>query len=253
MMKKERTMNDTKFGPEFYNDPDILEAYLSSRHRPDSPNESLEKPVFLQLLGDVQGQKVLDLGCGDGMFALELFEAGCSNYYGIDASEKMVQIANKVLKDRPANIDHSTIESWDCPEQQYDIVISRLALHYIQQIEEIFQKTYDCLKPNGRFVFSIVHPIITSSDKSRQPGSRREDWIVDNYFSGGLRKVVLRNNYVNQYHRSVEDLYMGLQKSGFTIESLRESRPMREYFENEELFIRRSRIPLFLFISAVKE
>jgi SAM-dependent methyltransferase len=245
-------MSETKFGPDFFEDPDIFKTYLSSRHRPDGPNETLEKPTFLQLLGEVKGRQILDLGCGDGMFALELFEAGCNNYLGIDASEKMVQVAKTVLKDQPSNIVHSKIESWGYPANQFDLVISRLALHYIENIGEVFLNVHKALVKNGRFVFSIVHPIITASDKSRQPGSRREDWIVDNYFSTGRRKVVLGDNYVYQYHRTIEDLYIGLQQVGFSIEALRESKPVRENFKDKDLFIRRSRIPLFLFLSAVK-
>ena len=165
----------------------------------------------------------------------------------------MVRVAKKVLKDQPAEIVHSKIESWDYPANQFDIVISRLVLHYIEDIDAVFRKTYKVLNKNGRFVFSMVHPVITSCDKSRQPGSQRKDWIVDNYFSNGLRKVILGDNYVYQYHRTIEDLFIGLQQAGFQIESLRESKPLREYFENEDLFIRRSRIPLFLFFSAIKQ
>ena len=133
-------MSEIKFGSDFFEDPDILKAYLSSRHRSNSPNETLEKPIFLQLLGEVKGKLILDLGCGDGMFALELFEAGCRNYLGIDASKQMVRIAKTVLMDRPANIVHSKIESLEYPTNQFDLVISRLALHYVENIHEVFKK-----------------------------------------------------------------------------------------------------------------
>lgn len=144
------------------------------------------------------------------------------------------------------------IESWEFPKKQFDLVVSRLALHYVSDINDIFRKVHITLKENGRFVFSIVHPVITSSDKSRHPGSLRQDWIVDDYFSPGSREVVLRDEYVTQYHRTIEDLYGGLQRSGFRVEHLRESKPRQENFEDEELFQRRKRIPLFLFFSSIK-
>ncbi|KAA2302320.1 SAM-dependent methyltransferase, partial [Clostridioides difficile] len=46
--------------------------------------------------------------------------------------------------------------------------------------------------------------------------------------------------------------FMTLQRAGFHVEHLRESAPQRAYFVNEETYLRRQRIPLFLFLSARK-
>ena len=46
----------------------------------------------------------------------------------------MVQVAKTVLKDQPSNIVHSNIESWEYPSNQFDLVISRLALHFAENI-----------------------------------------------------------------------------------------------------------------------
>ena len=241
-----------KSGPDLFDDQKFSEGYLSFRHRPESPNESLERPVLMELMGPVSTQHILDLGCGDGVFGLELIEAGCEYYLGIDASETMVEAAKKNMGNRPGEIIQSMIEAWAFPQNQFDLVVSRLTLHYIENLDYVFAKVHAALKQDGRFVFSIVHPVITSSDKSRLPGSSRQDWIVDDYFSPGSRKVVLGEDDVTQFHRTIEDLYVGLQQAGFRIEHLRESKPRRENFEDEALFQRRNRIPLFLFFSSVK-
>lgn len=52
-------------GPEFYDNDDVFETYIAHRDRPDSPNDTLEKPVLLELLGNLGGKRILDLGCGD--------------------------------------------------------------------------------------------------------------------------------------------------------------------------------------------
>ena len=57
---------------------------------------------------------------------------------------------------------------------------------------------------------------------------------------------------VIQYHRTIEDYFVALQTAGFTIESLRESRPRPELFEDVELLARRNRIPLFIFFAATR-
>ena len=239
-------------GADSFDSNQIFDAYHSRRHRSDSPNESLEKPVFMELLGEVVGKQVLDLGCGDGLFARKLYAAGCGSYVGIDASHRMVQAAWQELADTTGQVVHTKIEEWAYPPEQFDRVISRLALHYVADLDETFAKVHGTLKTNGRFIFSIVHPVITSSDKSRESGGKRQDWIVDDYFSPGPRKVHFQGETVRQYHRTVEDIYRSLLDANFRIEQLRESRPRAEHFADAALYERRKRIPLFLFLSASK-
>jgi hypothetical protein len=58
---------------------------------------------------------------------------------------------------------------------------------------------------------------------------------------------------VIKYHRTVENYFVGLQRAGFVIESLREAEPQREHFnEDEATYQRRKRIPLFLNMAAQK-
>jgi SAM-dependent methyltransferase len=239
-------------GAEFFDRERALEIYRAGRHRPDGPNQTLEKPVISELIGSVKGKHILDLGCGDAAFGAELLAAGCQSYQGLDASQQLVQEARRNLHAGSANIIHAKIEDWDYPVERYDLIISRLALHYVLDLDNTFEQVYKSLKPAGQFVFSIVHPVITSSDKSRAGGGIRYDWIVDDYFSSGPRKVYFMGEYVRQYHRTIESLFRSLLNAHFEIEQLREASPQLEHFEDEKLFERRQRIPLFLIFSARK-
>jgi len=58
-------------GPAFYDDDAIFATYMQHRQRPDNPNDTLEKPVMLDLIGANEGQRILELGCGDAAFAAE--------------------------------------------------------------------------------------------------------------------------------------------------------------------------------------
>jgi SAM-dependent methyltransferase len=149
-------------------------------------------------------------------------------------------------------IVHTKIENWGFRAESFDLVISRLALHYVANLAGTFHHVNKTLKKDGRFVFSIVHPVITSSDKSREKSGVRYDWIVDDYFISGSRRVRFMGEFVEQYHRTIEELFCSLQNAGFIIEQLRESRPRPEIFEDENLYTRRMRIPLFLFFSSLK-
>ena len=239
-------------GDKFFDNDKIFDTYRSRRHRTDGPNETLEKPVFLDLLDDIIDKHILDLGCGDGLFGLDLLSAGCHSFLGLESSPQMVELAQANLHETNGNVIHSRIEDWYFPPEKFDLVISRLALHYVANLDETFFKVNRSLKHNGQFVFSIVHPVITSCDKSRESDGIRQDWIVDDYFSTGPRQVRFMDDVVKQHHRTVEDIFNSLQNANFQIERLRESCPQKEHFSDMELYQRRKRIPLFLFLSGRK-
>ena len=238
-------------GTEFYDDERNFAVYNAHRNRPNSPNNLLEKPILMELIGKVESQNILDLGCGDAGIAAELLAQGTATYTGIEPSAKMVELARE--NNPNCRIDLATMEAWDYPTEAYELVISRLALHYVEDYQSVFRRVYQSLKASGRFVFSALHPVITSSNRAARGDGLRLDWIVDDYFVTGKRDVAWMNSEVVQYHRTVEDYFSGLQAAGFVIESLRESRPRPELFDDSELLTRRNRIPLFIFFAALKQ
>lgn len=243
-------------GPDFYDDKDIFDNYLTRRNRPDNPNATLEEPVIRELVGDVSGAAVLDMGCGDGAFGQTLLETGCQSYTGIEASSRMAALARETLAGFPAaKVIHARIEDWDFPAGRFDLVVSRLALHYVEDVAPVFERVWRTLVDGGRFIFSVEHPVMTCCNRARgeDGNAQREAWIVDDYFVTGRRAYPWMGARVVKYHRTVEDYFVSLQAAGFTVTHLRESRPVRARFTDAALFERRQRIPLFLFMAAHRE
>jgi SAM-dependent methyltransferase len=239
-------------GPEFYDNEVVFATYMAKRETQlDSPNEVLEKPVFDDLVGDLKGLRILDLGCGNGGFGWEALQQGCRSYLGIDSSRNMVELATKTLAGTPGEVERATIETWEYPLRQFDLVASRLALHYVEDIEAVFARVFHTLVVGGRFVFSVEHPVITSCDRARQTGGPRQHWIVDGYFETGPRITSWMGGEVIKYHRTIEDYFAALRQTGFAVGAVRESRPQRALFIDEATYERRKRIPLFLFFSGV--
>jgi SAM-dependent methyltransferase len=242
-----------KNGPEFYDDEAVFATYMSGRERRvDGPNDTLEKPVFDELVGNLASLRILDLGCGNAAFGLEALQQGCHSYLGIDGSHKMAEAAKEKLAGTVGTVLCATIETWGYPSHQFDLVTSRLALHYVAEIEAVFAKVYQALVDGGRFIFSIEHPVITSSDKGWQTGGPRQDWIVDNYFETGPRQTTWMDGEVIKYHRTIEDYFAVLRATGFVVDAVRESRPQRARFRDEATYERRKRIPLMLFFSGYR-
>ena len=102
------------------------------------------------------------MGCGYGWHCKFAEEQGATKILGIDLSKKMIEEAQKRNSGNQIEYRISGLEEYDYPENEWDCVISNLALHYIEDIVEIFQKVYRTLKPGGIFLFNIEHPVFTA-------------------------------------------------------------------------------------------
>lgn len=239
-------------GALFYDNPAVFSIYQERREQSSSANQTLEWPIIEEWLAQRSYPQVLDLGCGDAAIAPWLLKQGTQHYHGLDGSARMIELAS-ALRTPQLHLQQAYIENWEYPEiPTFDLVLSRLAFHYIEDIQPVFQKIFRALKPGGDFVFSVEHPVITSNQLSLKQGANRQDWVVDRYFQTGKRNVSWMGRQVLKYHRTVEDYYQSLKQNGFMIQDLRESCPKATQIKDKKLFEKRSRIPLFLLLSARK-
>lgn len=239
-------------GSSFYEKEDFFNHFLSRRNRDESPNNTIEEPVILDLIGNVSGMRVLDLGCGDGRFGAALLEKGCRHYDGIDGSTNMVNAAFKTLYGTPNTVRQVYLEEWTASDEAYDLILSRMVFHYLSDIRQLFKDVYASLSAGGQFVFSVQHPVLTSSPGSAKASGQRGAWLVDDYFKTGRRVEPWINKDVVKYHRTTEDYFAALTGAGFMVEGLRECAPQSKRFATNEEFHRRQRIPLFLVFSCRK-
>lgn len=239
-------------GPAFYDDDEVFATYMEHRQRVGNPNDTMEAPVVVELVGDVRGLRVLDIGCGAASFGRSVLDLGASAYVGVEGSHKMAAAARETLKGTGAVVIEQRIETWSYPAAGFDLAVSRLVLHYVADLSPLFASISQTLVDGGRLVFSVEHPIITSCARGWPPGTPRRDWIVDDYFETGPRETQWLGGKVVKYHRTVEDYYSAVQAAGFVVEQLREARPRRELFADPDSYERRKRIPLFLIMSARK-
>ncbi|MDX2213541.1 MAG: hypothetical protein SFY66_09650, partial [Oculatellaceae cyanobacterium bins.114] len=114
-----------------------------------------------------------------------------------------------------------------------------------------FREAYQALRPGGRMILSVEHPVITSNFASLAEG-RRTTWLVDDYFKPGARVHQWLGHEVTKYHRTLEEYFDLITMTGFQLERIRESHPQPQHFSSQGEYERRMRIPLFLFISARK-
>ncbi len=239
-------------GSSAYDQDDFLKTYLQKRAKTDAPNTTLEKPIIDELIGEPKGLDLLDLGCGDGRYGQELLGRGARSYHGIDGSINMIMLARETLESHITQLDQVSLESFAYPEAAYDLVLSRLVFHYIEDMQPVLKGIYKSLKSGGALVFSIEHPILTCCDESYQQAGPRESWIVDNYFHSGERASQWLGKEVVKYHKTLEEYVQLLMEAGFRISQIRESKSHPSRFINPAQYERRMRIPLFLMFRVEK-
>jgi ubiquinone/menaquinone biosynthesis C-methylase UbiE len=239
-------------GSSAYDQKEFIESFMNRRQRKESPNNAMEKPVLLELLGDVRNKKVMDLGCGDGGFGSDLLQLGVIHYTGVDGSTNMIKYAQENLMSDKADFILSNLEDLQTDDNEYDLILSRMVLHYIAELDPLMQKVYTALKPGGKFVFSVMHPVITATFDHFSGKEKRNHWIVDNYFETGRRVEAWMDHSVVKYHRTIEGYISLALAAGFKISNLKEAEPRKEYFLEEKEYRRRTKIPLFLILELEK-
>ncbi len=243
---------DDRRGGAFYDDPQLFERYRQHRSWPLNPNTTMEGPALSDELGAVAGLHVLDLGCGDAEIGRELLAAGAARYRGIDGSAQMVQAAQRTLEGTSGEAVLCDIEDLAEPAESFDLVLSRMALHYVADLAGALRACRACLAPGGRVVFTVVHPVITSHDARENRAEPRQNWVVDGYFLPGPREQQWLGTSTIWQHRTIEEYVTELHNAGFALVNLRECPPRRERFDDDAEFERRRRIPLVLLLAGAR-
>jgi trans-aconitate methyltransferase len=101
---------------------------------------------LLELLAPKPGERVLDLGCGDGVLTKKLADLGCE-VIGVDSSSAQVDAARKFGLN--VHVMHAEELSF---EEEFDAVFSNAVLHWIKQADAMISSVYRALRPGGRFV-----------------------------------------------------------------------------------------------------
>lgn len=115
-----------------------------------------EAPLLEKLLGDVAGKNILDLGCGEGIYARKLKTLGARLVVGVDVSSEMVALAQKIETAKPLGIRYEVADAANVEKLgEFDIVLGSYLLNYARNPEHLAQfcrAIAKNLKPGGRFV-----------------------------------------------------------------------------------------------------
>lgn len=210
-----------------YDDQAFFDQYAKMARSQHGLEGAGEWETLQSNLPDFKNKKVLDLGCGYGWHCKYAVQQGAKEVIGIDASKKMIEKAEAVNHDSKITYLVDFIDEYSMEPNTYDVILSSLVIHYIEDIESLFKKVSKALSHNGEFIFSVEHPIFTAH------GS--QDWIykdgeiehfpVDHYFVEGERNTHFLGSEIKKYHHTLTSYFAALKNNQFVIENIVEPIP----------------------------
>lgn len=115
--------------------------------------DRIEEQLILGLVGPVQGKRVLDVGCGDGVLSVALARAG-ADVTGVDADPRMLTAARDRASKADATITFIEGDAWQLPfaDDTFDVVAAITVLCFIGDAARAANEMARVLRPGGRLV-----------------------------------------------------------------------------------------------------
>lgn len=161
----------------------------------------------VELLDPQPGERILDLGCGDGALSLSLIAKG-AEVVGVDASERMVRAA------ADAGVEAYVMDGHVLPfEHEFDAVFSNAALHWMRRPDDVIAGVARALKPGRRFVGEMGgHGCVAA--------------VTTALLAALARRGIDGASRIPWYFPTADDYTGRLERHGFTVhEMLHFSRP----------------------------
>ena len=190
-------------------------------------NELLEMPTTLKMLGNIKGKKVLDLGCGPGIYIQKL-KNKCKEIKGIDISKVEVEIA----KENNPEIDIVLGDAEKLPynNNEFDIIFASLVLGHLDSWTKVLSEISRTLKKRGIFIFSIHNPVTDGMIKKKWFFKKFK--VIERYFEERKRSKIWGEKNTSaesiHYHKTYGTIIRNLIKNKFEIIDYEDCKPLEE-------------------------
>ena len=157
-----------------YDNDSFFENFKNLRNNKINFNDCIETPILLAMIPEVDGKRVLDIGCGMGQHAKQYSDMGAESVLGIDISEKMLEYAKEHFHAKNITYRQMALEDICQIDEQFDLITSSLAFDYAEDLDKLMKNIYGLLKYGAHFVFSMSHPMATAWDGQYDRYTRTE-------------------------------------------------------------------------------
>lgn len=208
--------------------------------------------AFFEEMVPAPGRATLEVGCGEGRVARDLV-AGGHHVTGVDASPTLLRAAREAdPESRYVMADGADLPFGD---GTFDLVVAYNSLMDIDDMAGAVGESARVLAPGGRLCLSVTHPIMDAGtfagDEADSPFVVTEPYFERRGFTVTAEWDGLSFTF-SGWAVPLGEYARALEAAGFLIEALREPRPAAELIERDESLRRWARIPMFLWLRALR-
>ncbi len=224
----------------------------------------LEAPALCSMLGSITGKRILCLGSGSGEECNYLLSLGAKEVVGVDISKLFIKESKKKYKDIAFYV--ADMENLKFKDNSFDIVFSRLAMHYLKSWIRVLSESRRVLKKGGLFLFSTHNPVYWAGTKEEttektcrflgyeKNKKTNKTQVYGDYLN--IRKIIdfrSKDLKIVYWHRPFSSLIKDIIVSGFKIIDCCEPKP-QSFVKKEDygLWDKANKLPIFVIFKLQK-
>jgi SAM-dependent methyltransferase len=177
-----------------------------------------------RLLGDLNGKRVLELGCGGAQNSIAFAKQGATAI-GVDFSAEQLAFARRLCERENVKVELHQGDVADLAfvrADSVDLVFSAYALGFVEDLGRVFRQVHRVLKGNAPLVFSVPHPSYDMiDDDAEQPLLVRRS-----YFDRSPIDYEWNGISFTDYHHTFADLFTGLTRASYRVDTVLEPEPL---------------------------
>jgi len=178
-------------------------SYPAHAHNPVMQAE--ERAMLALMPSGLQGQAVLDAGCGSGRYMLHALRRGAARVIGVDISPQMLERAGAELAtfQSGAEVDliQGSLTALPVPDGWANLTICGLVIGHLESLEQPLAELRRVTRPGGTLLCSDVHPI-----------GHALGWLRD--FKSGDRHYAVRHtqHLYSHWHAACQTLGLRIEQ-----------------------------------------